>query len=103
LPEFILPLITNVFSQQLVSLRFVPYTFTVVANSKSGNSAPSAPSNAISWTSAPGYPAPVLTRAVSDTQIDVEWVPSTSTGGLSNYGYNVIRWEVTLNAYGRSQ
>ena len=79
---------------------FVPYTFTVVANSKSGNSAPSAPSNAISWTSAPGYPAPVLTKAVSDTQIDVEWVPSTSTGGLSNYGYNVIRWEVTLNAYG---
>lgn len=79
---------------------FEPYTFTVVANSKSGDSAPSAPSNIASWTSAPGYPAPVLTKAISDTQIDIEWVPSTSTGGIPNYGYKVIRWEVTLNGYG---
>jgi hypothetical protein len=79
---------------------FQPYTFTVVANSKSGDSAPSAPSNVATWTSAPGYPAPVLTKAISDTQIDVEWVPSTSTGGIANYGYKVIRWEATLNAYG---
>ena len=79
---------------------YVGYTFTVVANSKSGDSAPSAPSNVATWFSAPGYPAPVLTKVISDTQVDVEWVPSTSTGGISNYGYKVIRWEVTLNAYG---
>jgi Fibronectin type III domain len=79
---------------------FEPYTFTVVANSNSGDSAPSAPSNKATWTSAPGYPAPVLTKAISDTQVDVEWVPSTSTGGIANYGYKVIRWEATLNAYG---
>ena len=79
---------------------FVGYTFTVVSNSKSGDSASSAPSNVATWFSAPGYPAPVLTKAISDTQVDVEWVPSTSTGGISNYGYKVIRWEVTLNAYG---
>ena len=79
---------------------FEPYTFTVVANSKSGDSAASTPSNPAIWTSAPGYPSPVLTKVVSDTQIDVEWVPSPSTGGIPNYGYKVIRWEVTLNAYG---
>jgi hypothetical protein len=79
---------------------YVGYTFTVVANSKSGDSVSSAPSNVATWFSAPGYPAPVLTKVISDTQIDVEWVPNTFTGGISNYGYKVIRWEVTLNAYG---
>jgi hypothetical protein len=81
---------------------YVGYTFTVVANSKSGDSVSSAPSNVATWFSAPGYPAPVLTKVISDTQIDVEWVPNTFTGGISNYGYKVIRWEVTLNAYGMS-
>lgn len=79
---------------------YQPYTFTVVANSKSGDSAASAPSNEATWFGAPGYPAPVLTKAISDTQVDVKWVPSTSTGGIANYGYKVIRWEATLNAYG---
>ena len=79
---------------------FVPYTFVVVSNYTSGDSAPSAPSNPSAWNSAPGYPSPLLTKVVSDTQIDVEWVPSPSTGGLTNYGYRLTYWEVTLNAYG---
>ena len=79
---------------------FQPYTFTVVANSKSGDSAPSAPSNPATWNSAPGYPAPVLTKTISDTQIDITWVPSLFTGGIPNYGYKVIRWEAQLNGYG---
>ena len=79
---------------------FQPYTFTVVSNSKSGDSAPSAPSNPATWNSAPGYPAPVLTKTISDTQIDITWVPSLFTGGIPNFGYKVIRWEAQLNGYG---
>jgi len=77
-----------------------PYTFTVVANSTVGDSPASAPSNVAEWFSAPGYPTPLLTKAVSDTQINAEWVPSPSTGGLSVYGYRLTYWEVTLNAMG---
>ena len=79
---------------------FVSYTFTVVTNSSVGTSAPSAPSNAATWFSAPGYPAPLLTKVISDTAINVEWVPSTSTGGIPNYGYRLTYWEVTLNSMG---
>jgi len=79
---------------------FIPYTFTVVSNYATGDSAPSSPSNAATWNSAPGYPSPLLTKVISDTQIDVEWVPSASTGGLPNYGYKLTYWEVTLNSYG---
>ena len=79
---------------------YVPYTFTVVTNSTVGSSAPSAPSNAATWFGAPGYPAPLLTKAVSDTQINAEWVPSPSTGGLPIYGYRLTYWEVTLNSMG---
>jgi Fibronectin type III domain len=79
---------------------FVPYTFTVVTNSTVGSSAPSAPSNAATWYGAPGYPAPLLTKAISNTQIDAEWVPSPSTGGLPIYGYRLTYWEVTLNSMG---
>ena len=77
-----------------------PYTFTVVTNSTSGDSAPSAPSNTVTSASAPGYPAPLLVKVVSDTQIDVTWVPSTFTGGIPNYGYRLTYWESQLNAYG---
>lgn len=79
---------------------FTPYTFTVVTNSSVGKSAPSLPSNVASQTGAPGYPAPLLTKATSDTSIAVEWVPSPSTGGLSVYGYRLTYWEVTLNSMG---
>lgn len=79
---------------------FIPYTFSVITNSSSGDSSASAPSNVVGWYSAPGYPSPLLAKVVSDTQIDLTWVPSTSTGGIPNYGYRVTRWEATLNAWG---
>jgi len=79
---------------------FTPYTFTVATNSSTGNSVESVPSNVATWTSAPGYPAPLLTKAISDTQITAEWVPSQNTGGLSVYGYRLTYWEVTLNTMG---
>ena len=79
---------------------FLPYTFTVITNSTSGDSSPSAPSNVAGWFSAPGYPSPLLARVVSDTQIDLTWVPSTFTGGIPNYGYRVTRWEAILNGMG---
>ena len=79
---------------------YLPYTFTVVTNSKSGNSEPSAPSNVANWFGAPGYPTALMTKVVSDNQIDLTWVPSTSTGGIPNYGYRVTLWEAQLNAYG---
>ena len=79
---------------------YVSYTFTVVSNSKFGDSEASVPSNPTAWLSAPGYPAPILTKVVSDTQVAVEWVPSYSTGGIPNYGYRITYWEAQLNAYG---
>jgi Fibronectin type III domain len=77
-----------------------PYTFTVTANSSAGASAPSAPSNTVVSASAPGYPNPVIAKVISTTEIDLSWVPSTSTGGIPNYGYKVNQWEATLNSYG---
>ncbi len=79
---------------------FIPYTFTVVSNSATGDSPVSALSNAATWSSAPGYPAPVLTKVVNSTEIDVDWIPSSSFGGLPNYGYRVTYWEAQLNGYG---
>ena len=77
-----------------------PYTFSVVTNTKSGDSAASAPSNVAKWVSAPGIGSTPLANVVSDTQVDITWVPSVSDGGLSLYGYKVTYWEAILNAYG---
>jgi len=68
------------------------YTFTVVVNSATGSSTASTPSNTVSMMSAPGYPPTVLTKTISDTEIDVTWVPSLSTGGAPLYGYKVYAW-----------
>lgn len=77
-----------------------PYIFSVVTNTKSGDSAASAPSNVAKWVSAPGIGSTPLANVVSDTQVDITWVPSVSDGGLSLYGYKVTYWEAILNAYG---
>ncbi len=68
------------------------YTFTVVANTASGSSTASTPSNSISMVGMPGYPAPVVAKTISDNEIDVTWVPSLSTGGAPLYGYKVYAW-----------
>ena len=79
---------------------FIPYTFSVVTNTKAGDSAASAPSNAVTWVGAPGIGSTPLANVVGDTQVDITWVPSSDDGGLRLYGYKVTYWEVTLNAYG---
>lgn len=84
-----------VFSSSKVPFGFKPYvryTFTVVANAAQANSAASAPSNAAGWFGAPGYPGFVVTKTISDNQIDVKWIPDSSTGGISLSGYKVYYW-----------
>lgn len=79
---------------------YTPYTFSVVTNTKTGDSDSSAPSNSITWVGAPGIGSTPLANVVSDTQVDITWVPSSDDGGLRLYGYKVTYWEVILNAYG---
>lgn len=84
-----------VFASYKVPFKFKPYiryTFTVVANSKVGNGPASAPSNAAGWFGAPGYPSFVVGKTISDSQIDVKWIPDASTGGVSLTGYKVYYW-----------
>ena len=84
-----------VFSSSKVPFGFKPYvryTFTVVANSKNGNGPALAPSNPAGWFGAPGYPSFVVAKTISDSQIDVKWIPDASTGGVSLTGYKVYYW-----------
>ena len=68
------------------------YTFTVVANTAVGNGPASAPSNPIKAASIPTAPQIPLVKVISDTQIDIAWVPSPSDGGAPLYGYRVWVW-----------
>lgn len=69
------------------------YTFTV-ATLKSGVAvATSAASNAISAASIPIAPLAVASNVVSNTQVDVAWIPSSNTGGAPLYGYKVTYWK----------
>ena len=77
-----------------------PYTFTVITNSKTGDSSPSTPSNVATWLSAPSGGSTPLANVISDTQVDIAWVPSSDDGGLRLYGYKVTFWEAILNAWG---
>jgi hypothetical protein len=84
-----------VFSNSKVPFGFKPYqryTFTVVANGVSSNSPASAPSNAAGWFGAPAYPAFVTAATASNSQIDVAWIPDSSTGGISLSGYKIYYW-----------
>ena len=69
-----------------------PYTFSVVATSAAGSSAPSSPSLPTSWIGMPGYPSPLLSKSVGNSEVDLTWVPSPSTGGATVYGYKVYAW-----------
>jgi len=83
-----------VFSNSKVPFGFKPYvryTFSVVANSKNGNG-PAATSNSAGWFGAPGYPSFVVGKTISDSQIDVRWIPDASTGGVPLTGYKVFYW-----------
>jgi hypothetical protein len=68
------------------------YTFTVVVNSNNGAGPASAPSNAIKAASIPSAPQIPLAKVISDTQIDIAWVPNPSDGGAPLYGYRVHVW-----------
>lgn len=69
------------------------YRFAV-ATLKSGVAvATSALSNPVSAASIPVFPLAVASSVVSNTQIDVAWIPSPVTGGAPLYGYKVTYWK----------
>lgn len=73
------------------------YTFTVVVNSSQGNGPSSAPSNPIKHASIPTAPQPPLAKVISDTQLDITWVPAKDDGGAPLYGYQLNVWESQAN------
>ena len=81
---------TCTFSNQQLGFKDT-YTFTVTVNAQTNGPA-SEPSNPIRHWSIPWAPLSGATKVVSDTQIDVTWVPSPETGGLPLYGYRVTIW-----------
>ena len=73
------------------------YTFTVTINGVDGNGPVSAPSNSIRHSSIPYAPQIPLAKVVSDTAIDIAWVPDPNDGGAPLYGYRVHVWESQAN------
>ncbi len=71
------------------------YTFTVVANTAAGDGPASAPSNQIKYASIPYAPQQPLAKVVSDTALDIAWVPDPNDGGAPLYGYRLTVWEMT--------
>lgn len=71
------------------------YTFTVVANTSAGDGPASAPSNQIKYASIPYAPQQPLAKVVSDTALDIAWVPDPNDGGAPLYGYRLTVWEMT--------
>jgi hypothetical protein len=69
------------------------HTFTVATNNGSSVIATSAVSNSVTPASIPVAPLAMGAEVVSNTQIDVAWVPSSSTGGAPLYGYSVTYWK----------
>jgi hypothetical protein len=69
------------------------YTFTVATMKRSSVLATSEVSNPVSARSIPLAPSGLVSEAVSDTQIDVAWVPNSHTGGAALYGYRVTYWK----------
>lgn len=68
------------------------YTFTVAAITAAGNGPASSPSNSVKAASIPVAPQNPLVKVISDTQIDIAWVPSPNDGGATLYGYRVWVW-----------
>lgn len=73
------------------------YTFTVVVNSANGNGSASAASNAVTYASIPYAPQVPLAKVMSDTALDIAWVPDPNDGGAPLYGYRVNVWESQAN------
>ena len=67
--------------------------FVVKTNSGASVLAVSEESNSITAASIPVSPLAMGAEVVSDTQIDVSWVPSAVTGGAPLYGYKVTYWK----------
>jgi hypothetical protein len=66
-----------------------PHTFTVTANTSTGTSAPSAPSNTVTPSApVPGVPVGVSAKA-GNGQAKVLWSAPTNTGGARVTGYTV--------------
>jgi hypothetical protein len=65
-----------------------PYTFTVIATNAAGNSAPSAASNQVTPSRAPG--APIIGTAVAGNgNATVSWTPSSNNGGSPVTSYRI--------------
>ena len=87
-----------VFSNSVVPFGFKPYvryTFTVAAKSATATGPVSAASNPAGWFGAPGYPGFITMKTISDNEIDLKWIPSASTGGISLTGYKVYYWPLS--------
>lgn len=72
------------------------FDFTVTTNFGSSVVATSNVSNSVTPASIPIAPLAVGAEVVTDTQIDVAWVPSANTGGAPLYGYTVTYWKSDL-------
>jgi hypothetical protein len=72
------------------------FNFTVATNFGSSVIATSDVSNSVTPASIPVAPLAMGAEVVSDTQIDVAWVPSANTGGAPLYGYTVTYWKSDL-------
>ena len=71
---------------------FIAYTFKVTANGAEGAGPISAPSNPAGWYGAPNYSTVVTATTLSDTSIQVNWVPDPGTGGVPLTGFKVYYW-----------
>jgi hypothetical protein len=69
------------------------HTFTVATNNGVSVIATSVASNSVTPASIPVAPLAMGAEVVSNTQIDVAWVPSASTGGAPLYGYSITYWK----------
>lgn len=72
------------------------FNFTVATKSGSTTLATSGVSNTVGAASIPSAPLLVTSEAVSDTKVNVAWVPATGTGNLPIYGYKVTYWKSGL-------
>lgn len=69
------------------------FNFTVNTMKGSTVLATSEVSNTVGAASIPSAPLAVAAQAVSPTEVYVEWVPSSKTGNLPVYGYEVTYWK----------
>jgi Fibronectin type III domain len=90
-----------VFSNSKVPFGFKPYqryTFTVQAVTAKGLGQASQPSNAAGWFGAPNYPDFVAGKTISNSQIDVAWIPDAATGGTPLSGYKIYYWPLNQDS-----